>query len=273
MLYCCLRYRKIGETKQSTTIEELCAGYPAEFSNYLKYARSLDFTETPDYERLIGMFKSLLIKQGQKLDWEFDWVEKLNKFLLKSQQQQQQQQTLNETAQLSKNNINYVSKTTTNENFDIKRDLVILNQLGVDYFLKESKLKKRTNRSSSIIRNQLSENIINSTTNRLFRNQFLIQQSAHKSSQTQLPQAVQQPQKSAPTTSTKSRPAASIFLNSAGGGTSNTTQSNVIECTCACSSAVHNQAAAAAAASAATVETQKSKLSKQMFTKEFKKTS
>lgn len=267
------RYRKIGETKQTTTIEELCNGYPIEFSNYLKYARSLEFTETPDYERLINMFKSLISKQGFKLDWEFDWIEKLNKFYLKSHHQNNQT-ALNETGMLSKNNTNYLTTkntSTTNENilttknttvnsntYDLKRDLVILNQLGVDYFLKETKLKKRTNRSSSIIRNSqiTGENLINSThSNRLFRNQFLIQPQQQEPPQ-EMQQGNQNQTLSNQQASSKNR-SATIFLNSSNNSNKQANQ----ECTCTCSAAL------------AAAETAKSKISKQMFTKEFKKTS
>jgi len=68
------RYQKIGETKKSTTIEALCAGYPDEFSTYLRYARKLDFYEEPDYEFLKNLFKDLYIREGYVNNNEFDWT-------------------------------------------------------------------------------------------------------------------------------------------------------------------------------------------------------
>lgn len=70
------RYKKIGEVKQSTKIKDLCGDYPEQFTRYMTYARNLDFTETPDYKKLIQMFESLIKSKGWAVDWEFDWVKK-----------------------------------------------------------------------------------------------------------------------------------------------------------------------------------------------------
>lgn len=72
------RYQKIGDTKRATPIEVLCEGFPDEFAQYLRYARRLDFFETPDYEYCYGLFKAVLERMGNTYDYEFDWVPKLN---------------------------------------------------------------------------------------------------------------------------------------------------------------------------------------------------
>ncbi|CAD5206705.1 unnamed protein product [Bursaphelenchus okinawaensis] len=72
------RYQKIGDTKRATLIEVLCEGFPEEFSLYLRYARKLDFFETPDYDYCHNLFKTVLERQGHTYDYEFDWVAKLN---------------------------------------------------------------------------------------------------------------------------------------------------------------------------------------------------
>lgn len=51
------KYEKISEKKMSTPIEVLCKGYPAEFSMYLNYCRSLRFEEPPDYMYLRQLFR------------------------------------------------------------------------------------------------------------------------------------------------------------------------------------------------------------------------
>ncbi|XP_045477460.1 casein kinase I-like [Harmonia axyridis] len=71
------RYQKIGETKKNTPIEVLCEGHPEEIANYMRYARRLDFFETPDYEYLRKMFKDLFEKRGYSDDGIFDWTDKL----------------------------------------------------------------------------------------------------------------------------------------------------------------------------------------------------
>lgn len=70
------RYTKIGDTKRSTPIEVLCETFPEEWSNYLRYVRRLDFFETPDYDYLYGLFRSLFEKKGYHDDSEFDWTHK-----------------------------------------------------------------------------------------------------------------------------------------------------------------------------------------------------
>ncbi|CAG0913271.1 unnamed protein product [Notodromas monacha] len=70
------RYQKIGDTKRSTPIEELCEGHPEEMATYLRYVRRLDFFETPDYEYLRGLFQDLFERKGYVEDGEFEWTGK-----------------------------------------------------------------------------------------------------------------------------------------------------------------------------------------------------
>ncbi|KAF6779232.1 hypothetical protein AHF37_01882 [Paragonimus kellicotti] len=66
------RYQKIGDTKRATPIDVLCQGYP-EMATYLRYVRSLDFFEEPNYEYLRLIFTDLMQRKGWECDWEFDW--------------------------------------------------------------------------------------------------------------------------------------------------------------------------------------------------------
>ncbi|ETN85533.1 kinase domain protein [Necator americanus] len=72
------RYQKIGDTKRQTAVEVLCEGFPEEFAQYLRYARRLDFFETPDYDYCYNLFKAVLDRLGASYDYEFDWTPKLN---------------------------------------------------------------------------------------------------------------------------------------------------------------------------------------------------
>lgn len=49
-----------------------------EFAQYLRYARRLDFFETPDYEYCVGLFKGVMDRMNWVYDHEFDWTPKLN---------------------------------------------------------------------------------------------------------------------------------------------------------------------------------------------------
>lgn len=69
------RYKKIGEMKQKTTIEELCQGHPREFGDYLRQVRALEFTETPDYARYKEMFRKCLRNRNFEEDEVYDWNE------------------------------------------------------------------------------------------------------------------------------------------------------------------------------------------------------
>ncbi|CAO3685419.1 unnamed protein product [Rhizopus microsporus] len=68
------KYEKIGEKKQSTSIKELCEGFPEEFGIYLQYVRKLGFEETPDYDFLRELFNKVLYRLGEKDDGIYDWM-------------------------------------------------------------------------------------------------------------------------------------------------------------------------------------------------------
>jgi casein kinase 1 len=68
------RYKKIYEKKKSTTAEELCAGFPNEFVEYINYTRNMGFEQDPDYEFLRGLFKSIMDTHNFICDNEFDWL-------------------------------------------------------------------------------------------------------------------------------------------------------------------------------------------------------
>lgn len=46
-------------SKKSTTLEELCQGCPAGMLRYMKAVRGLEYEETPDYDKLDAMLKSM----------------------------------------------------------------------------------------------------------------------------------------------------------------------------------------------------------------------
>ncbi|XP_067929982.1 casein kinase I-like isoform X2 [Watersipora subatra] len=71
------RYKKIGDTKKSTKVEELCDGFPEEFAEYMRYTRNLEFLEEPNYSYLRKLFTNLMVKQEIICDWRFDWIDKV----------------------------------------------------------------------------------------------------------------------------------------------------------------------------------------------------
>ncbi len=49
---------------------------------FLKYAKNLHFTDKPDYDYLVKLFRDLFIKKGYKYDGIYDWTLKTNKVIL-----------------------------------------------------------------------------------------------------------------------------------------------------------------------------------------------
>lgn len=69
------KYEKIGLKKRTTSVNELCYGFPIQFAQYLDYVRKLGFDDTPDYEYLIGLMNKALISIDQKEDGHYDWMD------------------------------------------------------------------------------------------------------------------------------------------------------------------------------------------------------
>ncbi|CAG0920091.1 unnamed protein product [Notodromas monacha] len=67
------KYERISEKKMSTPVDELCKGFPTEFSTYLEYCRSMRFDQKPDYSYLRQLFRNLFHRQGFTYDYVFDW--------------------------------------------------------------------------------------------------------------------------------------------------------------------------------------------------------
>jgi hypothetical protein len=51
----------------------LCKGLPVEFSTLLQYVRNLKFEEKPDYKFYRTLLKDMMIENGLKYDYLFDW--------------------------------------------------------------------------------------------------------------------------------------------------------------------------------------------------------
>jgi hypothetical protein len=59
--------------KKSTSAEELCRGFPAEFVDYFQIVRKLRFDEGPDYGALKQMFRDLFVREKMVFDYDYDW--------------------------------------------------------------------------------------------------------------------------------------------------------------------------------------------------------
>ena len=62
--------------KKGIKLEKVCKGLPEEFKDYIKYFRKLEFEQDPNYNYLRNLFTLILIKENQKNDLNFFWINK-----------------------------------------------------------------------------------------------------------------------------------------------------------------------------------------------------
>ena len=68
------RYTKIYKLKKLITPEKLCQNLPNEICEFLKYSRSLNFEQEPDYSYCCSLFNNALSKMECKNDLLFSWI-------------------------------------------------------------------------------------------------------------------------------------------------------------------------------------------------------
>jgi hypothetical protein len=62
------------EKKQTTSISDLCRGYPVEFVRYFEHARSMQFNEKPDYNYLKSLMQRIWDREKfTNINTSFDW--------------------------------------------------------------------------------------------------------------------------------------------------------------------------------------------------------
>ena len=117
------RYKKIYEKKKSTTPEELCKGYAAEFCQFVHYTRNLAFEQEPDYNYLRDLLKKVLADNHLSIEIiTFDWERKR----ASGDGAKQNRNSNNNAANLTSNNI-----LNTNENTNLSNSQNNVGNLGV----------------------------------------------------------------------------------------------------------------------------------------------
>jgi len=67
------KFARIAEVKISTKLDELCAGHPDCFKEYIEKSRALKYTERPDYATFHKAFRDAFTGAGYVEDYSFDW--------------------------------------------------------------------------------------------------------------------------------------------------------------------------------------------------------
>ena len=80
------KYDKIKEKKVTTSLSDLCKGFPEETQMFIQYAKELRFEDRPDYSYLKKLIKQMADRENIQFAFEFDWVIKQNETKAKEEQ-------------------------------------------------------------------------------------------------------------------------------------------------------------------------------------------
>ena len=78
-------YNTILDIKKKTTPENLCSGLPAQFEEFIKYIRGMSYEQEPNYKYLRNLFLIVLQNLGGKMDFCYDWDNRINDINISSQ--------------------------------------------------------------------------------------------------------------------------------------------------------------------------------------------
>ena len=67
---------RIKQVKCSTSVEELCAGLPSQFTAFMSHCRSLDFEDSPNYSYLKTLLEELFRHMKYDEELNYTWVDK-----------------------------------------------------------------------------------------------------------------------------------------------------------------------------------------------------
>ena len=74
--------KKILKIKMNTKPDKLCLGLPYQFEEYIKYVRNMTYEQEPDYNYLRNLFLNALESNGGKMDFCYDWDNRVNNIAL-----------------------------------------------------------------------------------------------------------------------------------------------------------------------------------------------
>ena len=72
------RSKNIMNCKKTINLSQLCEKLPIEYQKILLYSKSLKYFQRPEYDKMISIFESILIKHGHSLTDECCWTENSN---------------------------------------------------------------------------------------------------------------------------------------------------------------------------------------------------
>lgn len=69
-----LEVSQVLKKKEETSVRELCGSLPSSFDKYFEHISKLEFTDRPDYSRLVRGFEASLKNRGGGGEIMFDWL-------------------------------------------------------------------------------------------------------------------------------------------------------------------------------------------------------
>ena len=136
--------KKVLDIKSHLPIKMLCENVPKEMNEYMKYVKSLQFVEEPNYDYLSNIFRALLKKINKVNDFHFSWI---NESLLKKNDKTNYKFRTKRVSPFSKIIDRFRTKSANNEIID-KIDLnnkdktISYHENNVFFKIKEQKEKQ-----------------------------------------------------------------------------------------------------------------------------------
>ena len=144
------RNYKIMMKKKETSADELCEGFPEQFSNYINYSRNLEYEQDPDYNYLKNLFISVLNMYGFQIDCFYDWDTETIIY-------NRQNISLIQSSSIRNTNLNIIENNNITNNIISSKNLNKNQQIQMNN--KQNQINYSNHNIQNINQNQLNNNI------------------------------------------------------------------------------------------------------------------
>ena len=144
------RNNKKKKKKKETSADELCEGFPEQFSNYINYSRNLEYEQDPDYNYLKNLFISVLNMYGFQIDCFYDWDTETIIY-------KRQNKSLIQSSSIRNINLNITENNNITNNIISSKNLNQNQQIQMNN--KQNQINYSNHNNQNINQNQLNNNI------------------------------------------------------------------------------------------------------------------
>ena len=174
------RYLKIYKMKKNVAPEDLCKSLPNQMTEYMKYVKSLEFQQDPDYKYLRNLFSSILKKIHDTNDFLlFSWIKlsdipnlknpinpstrrdsPQNRLYRKIETKLKSERNLSSDNDSNQKSYRTSAVTINNKNSNGKNDNEDTDELEIEFKSKKDKYREGLNTMATNFNNTLDENIV-----------------------------------------------------------------------------------------------------------------